>query len=272
MTKKKPKEPKPIPKEKQLEKCGKELYVCFNHILKLIDTSNPMFEEFLTYARERISESVSIDDCLEMLSQHIILKDIINSLFKEHYFYETNPLAKLIEFIVSSFNITLEDDIKKLLTKVTDTLKKLYNNCTQFEDRQTLMENFFGKVFYIAFNKTYKRLGIIYTPKPVTDYMLLSTHEIMQSRFNRSLSDKDVMILDPAAGVGTFISRLLISGIIRKEDLKRKYENELQCNEITLLGYYIGSLNIQETYYHLTNEYIPFKGMQWTNTLEHPER
>ena len=124
-----------------------------------------------------------------------------------------------------------------------------------------------------------ERLGIVYTPVEVVDFIIHSVHDILQKEFNRSISDENVHILDPFTGTGTFISRLLQSGFINKEDLERKYTKEIHANEIVLLAYYIAAVNIENVYHDLLAEiekekdnnevsYKAFEGICLTDTFQ----
>src|SRR5690606_30253333 len=128
-----------------------------------------------------------------------------------------------------------------------------------------------------AFPKVAERLGIVYTPVEVVDFIVQSVEDVLKSEFNSSISDKDVHIIDPTTGTGTFIVRLLESGLIRSDDLVRKYQHELHANEIVLLAYYIAAINIEEAFHgaltringkrpyksngHDQSAYMPFEGI-----------
>lgn len=115
---------------------------------------------------------------------------------------------------------------------------------------------------------------LLHTPVEVVDFIIQSVEYVMQQRFGRSISDKGVHVLDPFTGTGTFIVRLLRSGIIKPEDLLYKYTSEIHCNEIVLLAYYIAAVNIEETYHELSQseDYVPFEGIVLTDTFELAER
>ena len=150
---------------------------------------------------------------------------------------------------------TLED---QALEKETATLDKFYASVRErasgidnAKGRQRVVIELYDKFFRTAFPKMAERLGIVYTPVEPVDFIIYSVNEILQSEFGCSLSDKDVHIIDPFAGTGTFVARLLQSGLIPPADLLRKYQHELHANEIILLAYYIAAINIEETFHSL---------------------
>lgn len=142
-------------------------------------------------------------------------------------------------------------------------------NKNNAEARQRIIKELYDRFFNVAFKKMAERLGIVYTPIEVVDFIIQSVEDVMKDEFGKSLSDKDVHILDPFTGTGTFVVRLLQSGIIKKEDLKRKFSTEIHANELVLLAYYIATINIEETYHELAGgSYVPFEGAILTDTFQ----
>ena len=121
---------------------------------------------------------------------------------------------------------------------------------------------------------TVERLGIVYTPVEVVDFILRSVNDVLQKNFGKTLSDRNIHVLDPFTGTGTFITRLIQSGLIRQRDLLRKYQNELHANEIILLAYYIAAINIENAFHDAANlqDFFPFDGICLTDTFEMYER
>ena len=140
------------------------------------------------------------------------------------------------------------------------------------EGKQRIIIELYDKFFKTAFPKMVEKLGIVYTPVEVVDFIIHSVADILQKEFGRSISDENVHILDPFTGTGTFITRLLQSGVINSRDLARKYTQEIHCNEIVLLAYYIAAVNIENTFHDLQPEtnttYIPFDGICLTDTFQ----
>src|SRR5690606_1948823 len=158
----------------------------------------------------------------------------------------------------------------------TQTLDKFYESVRQrasridnAEGKQRVVIQLYDKFFRTAFPRMAERLGIVYTPIEVVDYILQSADHALRAEFGKSLSDEGVHILDPFTGTGTFLVRLIQSGLIKLEDLPRKYQNELHANEIVLLAYYIAAINIEEAYHEQTGwQYEPFEGIVLTDTFQ----
>ena len=140
--------------------------------------------------------------------------------------------------------------------------------------KQQIIKELYERFFSLALEETAKSLGIVYTPTEVVDYIVRSIEDVLNREFGVSVSDAGVHVLDPFVGTGTFITRLLQSGLIRPEDLQRKYETELHANDMLLLAYYIAAINIEATYHDLADatEYTPFNGITLTDTLQAAEQ
>ncbi|MEI9910014.1 MAG: hypothetical protein WDO71_10265 [Bacteroidota bacterium] len=141
------------------------------------------------------------------------------------------------------------------IEKDTGTLHKFYESVKMratgidnAEGKQRIIIELYDKFFKTAFPKMVERLGIVYTPVEVVDFIIHSVNDVLKKEFDRSLGDENIHILDPFTGTGTFITRLLQSGLIDRENLKRKYEQELHANEIVLLAYYIAAVNIENAF------------------------
>ncbi|MCL1935923.1 MAG: N-6 DNA methylase [Defluviitaleaceae bacterium] len=148
-----------------------------------------------------------------------------------------------------------------------------------YEGKQKIIKELYETFFKTAFKKMTEQLGIVYTPIEVIDFIIHSVADVLQAEFDRDISDENVTILDPfTTGTGTFITRLLQSGRIRKEDLPRKYKNEIFANEIVLLAYYIAAVNIENVYYDIMQnqdsggDYVPFKGIALTDIFKSHEK
>ena len=139
--------------------------------------------------------------------------------------------------------------------------------------KQDIIIQLYDKFFKVGFKETTERLGIVFTPVEVVDFIIHSVDDVLKKHFGKSISDEGVHILDPFTGTGTFIVRLLQSGLISKEDLLRKYNQELHANEIVLLSYYIAAINIEETFHSIMeSDYQPFEGIVLTDTFESTEK
>ncbi|WP_061546789.1 DEAD/DEAH box helicase [Cylindrospermopsis raciborskii] len=239
------------------------------------------FEEFLTGLHKNINPNVREDEAIEMLSQHLITKPVFDALFEGYEFTKNNPVSQTMQRMLD----TLE---KESLGKEVETLEKFYKSVRErasgidnAEGKQKIIIELYDKFFRTAFPKLVERLGIVYTPVEVVDFIIKSANFALHQEFGVGLTDEGVHILDPFTGTGTFMVRLLQSGLIKPQDLKRKFSHELHCNEIVLLAYYIAAINIEESYHFLIGtqeesnsfstrkgEYEPFNGIVLTDTFQ----
>lgn len=162
------------------------------------------------------------------------------------------------------------DSEKEKLQKFYDSVKERASGIDNAEGKQKIILELYEKFFKIALPKEVEKLGIVYTPTECVDFIINSVEYLMNKEFGKSLSDHGVHIIDGFTGTGTFIVRLLQSGIIKKEDLLYKYTNDIHANEVVLLAYYIAAINIEETFHELTNNemYVPFDGIVLTDTFQ----
>ena len=234
-------------------------------LIEKSDEHKKAFESFIKGLQENINSDIDSEEAIEMLSQHIITRPIFEALFEKN-----NPISSSMEEIL---NLLLEQQFEK----ETEELKAFYDdvrvrvgNIDNSEGKQKIIVELYEKFFKTAFPKLVERLGIVYTPIEVVDFIINSVEDILKKEFNRSLTDENVNILEPFVGTGTFISRLLQSGNIKPKDLERKYQKEIFANEIILLAYYIATVNIENVYHDLNNEteYKEFEGICLTDTFQ----
>lgn len=233
---------------------------------------NADFEEFMNGLHTNINPYITQEEAIEMLAQHIITRPVFEALFENYSFIGNNSVSIAMQKILDILD-------ENAIDKETETLEKFYADVRQrcegidnAEGKQKVIIELYDKFFKTALPKVVEKLGIVYTPVEVVDFIINSVADVLKKEFNRDISDKNVHILDPFTGTGTFITRLLQSGRIKKEDLKRKYEEELHANEIVLLAYYIASINIENTYHDLIGakegEYQNFEGICLTDTFQ----
>ena len=244
-----------------------------DHIKKLLSSkepkSNKAFEKFLKGIQKNINPSIGRDEAIEMLSQHMITKPVFDALFEHYPFTEKNPVSRSMQSVLKIFESNSFAEDSKKLKIFYDSVKMRVKGIDTAEGRQKIIVELYDRFFKVAFPKMSERLGIVYTPIEVVDFIINSVEVVLKDEFNKSLSDKNVHILDPFTGTGTFIVRLLQSGIIKPEDLKRKFKNEIHANEIVLLAYYIAAINIEETYHGITGGgYTSFDGVVLTDTFQ----
>lgn len=227
------------------------------------------FDKFLIGIRKNLNPAVSETDAIEMLSQHLITKPIFDALFEHYQFAEKNPVSRSMQNVLKVLESESFKEDSEKLKLFYDSVRMKVKNINNAEGRQKIIMELYDRFFKVAFPKMSGRLGIVYTPPEVVDFIINSVDTVLKEEFGKSLSDKDVHILDPFTGTGTFIVRLLQSGIIKPEDLKRKFTQELHANEVVLLAYYIAAINIEETFHGLLDgDYAQFDGIVLTDTFQ----
>ena len=229
------------------------------------------FDGFLHGLHKDINPSVSEAQAVEMLAQHIITQPVFEALFEGYAFSANNPISKSMSRIVGLLNSRLDEADRKSLEKFYDSVRQRAEKLDNAEAKQKVVVELYDKFFSTAFPRVKEQLGIVYTPVEVVDFIIHSVEHVLRQQFGRSLGDKEVHIIDPFTGTGTFITRLLQSGIISPDNLEHKYKKEIFANEIVLLAYYIASVNIENVYHDLvgqTDSYTPFPGICLTDTFE----
>lgn len=231
------------------------------------------FQKFVSGLRHNINGSISDQQAIEMLAQHLITKPVFEALFDSYSFANDNPVSRAMDAVLKVMD-------EQGLLKEQERLKDFYESVRvraegidNLKAKQDIIIQLYDKFFKVGFKETTERLGIVFTPVEVVDFIIHSVDEILKIHFGKSISDEGVHILDPFTGTGTFIVRLLQSGLISKEDLLRKYTQELHANEIVLLSYYIAAINIEETFHSIMEgDYKPFEGIVLTDTFESTEK
>jgi len=207
-----------------------------------------------------------------MLSQHLITKPVFDALFKGYQFTEHNPVSLTMQKMLDLLETQAFEKETVSLEKFYISVKERASGIDNAAGKQTIIKDLYEKFFKNAFPRVADRLGVVYTPVEVVDFIIKSVEDALRQEFGVGLSDSGVHILDPFTGTGTFMVRLLQSGLIQTEDLLRKYQQELHANEIILLAYYIAAINIEETYHDLAGgEYHPFEGIVLTDTFQMTE-
>ena len=236
------------------------------------------FDKFLTGLQKNINPSISEAQAIYMLAQHIITEPIFEALFEGYSFVKNNAVSTamqgMLNVLEEDSNLAAQDET---LQKFYDSVRTRAEGIDNAQGKQRIIIELYDKFFKAAFPKMVEQLGIVYTPIEVVDFIIHSVEDVLQKEFGRGLSDENIHILDPFTGTGTFITRLLQSGLIRQKDLLRKYTNEIHANEIVLLAYYIASVNIENAYHDATvdpndgigkENYYPFEGIVLTDTFQ----
>ena len=241
-----------------------------------------VFNAFLNELRDDLNNAITESEAVEMLAQHLITKPVFDALFANDNFTQHNPMSQAMQKVVDIFeqkNLATET---KQLNDFYESIQFRVKNIQSPEGKQKIIKELYDSFFNKAFPKMAERLGIVYTPVEVVDFIIHSVENVLNNEFNASLADKGVQIIDPFTGTGTFITRLLQSGIIPAEKLPLKY-HEIHANEIVLLAYYIAAINIESVYHALLSEhsvntqenstdYQPFEGICLTDTFQMYEK
>ena len=273
---------------KIVEKCGTREYwdtwardiarIAETHITRITtitevegSSERAAFVTFLAEIRDDLNPEISESDAIEMLAQHLITRPVFDTLYKDNEFTRNNPVSKAMEIVLGQLD-------QHKLKKEAESLKKFYQSVKRrakgiktVQGRQTLVVELYDKFFRTAFPAMTQRLGIVYTPIEVVDFIIHSVNDVLISEFGQTLGSKGVHILDPFTGTGTFITRLLQSGLITPEELEYKFKNEIHANEIVLLAYYIAAINIEAVYHDMEGPekpYSPFDGIVLTDTFQ----
>ncbi|EGO2628341.1 DEAD/DEAH box helicase [Enterococcus faecalis] len=239
------------------------------------------FDKFLKSLQHNINESIDEKQAIEMLAQHLITAPIFEALFGEYSFVNNNPVSEAMDKIVEElskfggFNKE-QDELKEFY----DSVKLRAEGIDNAEAKQRIIITLYDKFFSKGFKETTQRLGIVFTPVEVVDFIVKSVDDVLKKHFGKAIEDEGVHILDPFTGTGTFIVRTLhylkdklANGEITLADITRKYTQELHANEIVLLSYYIAAINIESTFAEMNHEeYKPFEGIVLTDTFESTEQ
>ena len=250
-------------------------------IRHLLDEASPeselrtVFAQFVEGLQQTLNPAIDEDQAIEMLAQHLITQPVFDAMFAGHRFTELNPISLAMQNVVDHLNANAAfEKERESLSAFYESVQRRVKDLDNAAAKQHVIKDLYDKFFQNAFPRIAERLGIVFTPVPVVDYILRSADVALRESFGKSLSDEGVSIIEPFVGTGTFITRLLQLGLIRPEDLERKYTRELFANEIVLLSYYIAAINIETVYgevakeHGLGSEYVPFNGMVLTDTFQ----
>ena len=237
------------------------------------------FDSFVEGLRNNLNDGISEEDAISMLSQHLITAPVFNALFENHDFITHNPVAQVMEKMVKAMSKANLDTETESLEKFYESVRVRASEVNSASGKQQVIKELYERFFRKAFKKQSEALGIVYTPVEVVDFILRAADDVSKKHFGRGLTDEGVCILDPFAGTSTFTVRLLQSGLIKPEDLARKYANELFATEIMLLAYYVSAVNIETTYNALREEaalrngepapeYVPFTNIALADTFQ----
>ncbi len=249
-------------------------------ILEQNSESKKAFERFLHSLQHNINESIDQKQAIEMLAQHLITLPIFDALFGDYGFVKNNPVSAAMEQIVEELSQYGFEKEQKELQPFYDSVRLRAEGIDNAQAKQKIIITLYDKFFATGFKSTTERLGIVFTPVEVVDFIVKSVDVVLRKHFGKTLASENVHILDPFTGTGTFITRtlhylksLMDKGEISYADLVRKYTQELHANEIVLLSYYIAAINIEAVFDDINGEedYLPFEGIVLTDTFESTE-
>ena len=232
--------------------------------IELDETVKKEIEKFHKGLRQMINDSVTEDATVQAISQHMVLSCVFDELFAGE-FTSHNPISIAFEDVISK--IGLREELGEL-DGFYDDVKKEVSGIDTPTARQEFIKKIYGNFFESADKKGTEQHGIVYTPIEVIDFIINSVQHVLKTEFGTEFNDREVKILEPFAGTGTFIVRLLESGYITT-NMDKKYKKDIYANELILLAYYIATVNIETTYSNLKNngEYVPFDGISYTDTM-----
>ena len=240
------------------------------------ETLREWFDAFQEELKVSINASISRDNAIEMMAQHVLTRPVFEALFEQYDFSAGNPVAQALDSLGRDFGeFGLENETRDL-ERFYESVRMRARGLDNSEARQHVLMELYEKFFSTALKKDADRLGIVYTPVEVVDFIVNSADHVVHQEFGRSLSDEGVHVLDPFTGTGIFLVRLLQSALVLDSDLARKYHRELHANEIVLLAYYIAAIHIEEAFHGRRgpdSTYEPFDGIVLTDTFNlHTDR
>ena len=227
------------------------------------------FDGFMSGLREIIHDGLTDGEGIEMLAQHMITRRIFDAMFGSDGFSSGNPVSAAITGVIKELQKHgLETELRDL-ERFYQSIEKRIANLDTHDARQQVISEMYGTFFKLAFPKMAERLGIVYTPVEIVDFILRSVDHASRENFGRGLSSKNVNIIDPFVGTGTFVARLLSKDLklVGKRDVEHKYRSEIFANEIVLLAYYIAAVNCESAYGQRFGEFRQFEGLSLTDTF-----
>ena len=270
---------------KMVKKCGTRTYwsdwtaniakIAEQHMQQITDIveqegtpARKAFDNFLLEIQISLNSTIQKTAAIEMIAQHVITAPIFDGLFEEYEFVDRNPVSQALNKVLEALgdeNITMgHPDLISLYAQVRLDSEGI----TTPEVRRDLIKRLYEEFFQGAFARTTQRLGVVYTPTEIVDFIIHSANEVLRDEFGKTLGSKGVNIIDPFTGTGTFITRLLESGIIKKSEMTRKFKSEIAANEIMLLAYYIAAVNIESTYQSIMGgDFVPFEGICFADSF-----
>ncbi len=224
--------------------------------------------KFLDHAKEAINPALTEADVREMLIQHILTEEIFSKVFDSEFHHENNVARELYALENEFFTGALKKQTLKGLETYYAAIRAAAAQIASHGEKQTFLKVIYENFYKVYNTKAADRLGVVYTPNEIVRFMIDGADWLCEKHFGRNLIDKDVEILDPATGTGTFICELLEHFRGQPKKLEHKYQNELHANEVAILPYYVANLNIEATYAAITGRYEEFPNLCFVDTLD----
>ena len=235
------------------------------------DNASNAFLAFLDDMRHNLNPEISKDAAVEMLAQHMAIIPVFDAMFENYEFTSNNPVSISMEKVLSELNRKNIQSEAEYMEDFFDNIRQRVKGIDDPAVRQALLKEIYEMLFKEAFPKMADQLGIVYTPNEVVDFILYSVNEVLSREFGQTLGSRGVNIVDPFTGTGTFVTQLIQSGLIKRDELEYKYKNEIFANEIVPLAYYVAAISIEEAYHKEMNDggpYTPFSGITLTDTFQ----
>ena len=232
------------------------------------------FAVFLKGLRDSLNPGISEDEAVQMIAQHMITVPVFDALFGDFEFAKSNPVSIAIDKFLETLSEHRIEEASdaEVLDDVYTSVRRRAAQIQSDAARQQLIRDLYEKFFKVAFKATSEKMGVVYTPTEIIDYILRETDRVLRREFGKSLADDGVHILDPFAGTGSFMAHLIESDLIPDDKLESKYKHEMHSNEILLLAYYIMTVNIEYAYHsRMGGGYAPFEGAVLTDTFQMTE-
>lgn len=223
---------------------------------------------FLKHAQEAINPGLTAADVREMLIQHILTEEIFSKVFDSEFHRDNNVARELYRLEETFFTGGLKKSTLKGLEAYYAAIRAAAAQIGSHHEKQTFLKVIYENFYKVYNAKAADRLGVVYTPNEIVRFMIEGADWLCEKHFGRNLIDRNVEILDPATGTGTFICELLEHFRGQPAKLKHKYAEELHANEVAILPYYVANLNIEATYAAITGEYAEFKNLCFVDTLD----
>jgi predicted helicase len=261
--------------EDAIEKFKADIPIIVETLRKKIITTrekNPKFIEaqntFLELCKTEINPAITIEDIREMMIQHILTSDIFNKVFNDADFHRHNTIASELEKLTETlFSYTERRNLISSIEHYYEAINAAASAITDHHEKQKFLKVLYENFYKVYNPKAADRLGVVYTPNEIVQFMVKSTDHLLYKHFGRVMADKNVEILDPATGTGTFICEV-IEHAIPKQHLDYKFKNEIHANEVAILPYYIANLNIEYTFKQKMEYYAEYPNLCFVDTLD----